>query len=153
MDAQTKGKIIRFYQVMEKMQTVKNFRIGMIITSPENETLSDIASLAPNSNRVTSVALDQDSNGANIIVNELAAGLEDGRIILLQISGYLDPKIYNQLYLLANSGRMEYVFLDQERVFIYSKLGAQIILLSSQENLDKLNYTNILNLVSLVKRL
>ena len=74
-----------------------------------------------------------------------------GRIALIRLREYLDPKIYNQLYLLAQDGHMEYPRLE-ERVFVDAVKEARVIIVSTDAELEKLNYSNIFDLTAVVER-
>lgn len=142
-------KVQKFYEVVTKMQFPPAKEIGMIII--KKETLADISALAPNSNLVTSFELNRETD-AQEAVEQLADALKAGRIALIRLHDWLDPKIYNQLYLLSKNGRMEFPRLE-ERVFVDAPKEALVILVSTDEELEKLNYENIFDLVGPVLRL
>ncbi len=85
-------------------------------------------------------------------IEQLAETMKAGRIALIRLHDWLDPKIYNQLYLLSKNGRMEFPRLE-ERVFVETPKEALVILVSTDEELEKLNYENIFDLVGLVERI
>jgi len=142
-------KIKKFYEIMAKMQFPPAKEIGMIIV--KKETLADIAALASNSNLVTSFELTTESD-AQEVIEQLAETLKAGRIALIRLHEYLDPKIYNQLYLLSKNSRMEFPRLE-ERIFVDAPKEALVILVSTDKELEKLNYKNIFDLVGLVERI
>ncbi|GEM_PF-3199408 len=142
-------KVRKFYDVVAKMQTKRNREMGLLVV--ERETLGDIAALALNSNLVTSIELSRESDLENVI-NQMADAVRQGRIILIRLYDFLDPKIYNQLFLLTKDGHMEYPHLE-ERVFVDAADSTLLILLATDADLEKLNYPNILQLAGVVERL
>lgn len=142
-------KIKKFYNVMAKMQFLPAKEIGMIIV--KKETLADISALAPNSNLVTTFELTRETD-AQEMIEQLAETLKDGRIALIRLHDWLDPKIYNQLYLLSKNGRMEFPKLE-ERIFVDAPEEALVILVSTDNELEELNYKNIFDIVGLVERI
>ena len=141
-------KVSKFYNVVAGMQTPGNKTIGLLVI--KKEELGDISTLAVNSNLVTIIDLTKESD-AEQIINQLADDMRIGRIVLMRIHDYLDPKIYNQLFLLAKNGHMEYPRLG-ERVFADAAKNAQVILVSTDAELEKLNYPNIFDMVGIVER-
>lgn len=146
---QNQEKIKKFYEVISRMQFPPAKEIGLIVV--KKETLADISALAPNSNLVTSFELTRETD-AQETIEQLAEAIKAGHTALIRLHEYLDPKIYNQLYLLSKNGRMEFPRLE-ERVFVEAPKGALIILVSTDNELEKLNYENIFDLAGLVERL
>jgi hypothetical protein len=142
-------KVSNFYNVVAGMQISRNKTIGLLVI--KKEELSDISALAVNSNLVTIIDLTKESD-AEQTINQLADDMRVGRIALMRIHDYLDPKIYNQLFLLAKDGHMEYPRLE-ERVFVDAAQNAQVILVSTDAELEKLNYFNIFDIVGIAERL
>jgi len=142
-------KVRKFYEVMAKMQVPPAKKIGLLAV--KKETLADVSALAPNPNLVTSFDLTRETDSQEMI-EELAKTITAGRIALLCLHDWLDPQIYNQLYLLSKNGRMEYPRLE-ERIFVQATKEAVIILVSTDRELEKLNYDNLFDLVGLVERL
>jgi len=142
-------KVRKFFETVDIMQTPRAREVGLLVVKREN--LSDISSLAPNSNLVTVIDLN-DEMDVESAVHQLADAMRAGRVALLRIYDYLDPKIYNQLHLLAKAGRMEYPKLE-ERIFVDAAKGAQVILIATDANLEKLNYQNIFDIAGVTERL
>ncbi len=142
-------KVRNFYKVVSEMQTPRNRELGLLVI--KKEELGDLTALAPNSNLVTTIDLTPEFSSEEAI-SQLADAMKSGRVVLMRIHEYLDPKIYNQLFLLAQDGHMEYPHLE-ERIFVDSAISAQVILVSTDKELEKINYPNILNIVGLVERL
>ena len=71
---------------------------------------------------------------------------------LIYLHKFLEPKIYNQLYLLSKNGRMEFP-APQERVFVEAPKEALVIIVSTEAELEALNYENIFDLVGPILRL
>ena len=107
--------------------------------------------LAPNSNLVTVIDLQKETD-AEEVIGQLADAMRAGRVALIRLYKYLDPKIYNQLYLLAQDGHMEYPHL-QERVFVDAVKDARVIIVSTDAELEELNYSNIFDLAGVVERI
>lgn len=145
----TEEKVRKFYKIVEGMQSLKKKEPGILVVKKEN--LGDIAALAPNSNLVTTMDL-QEGTDAEEVIGQLANVMRTGRIALIRVHKYLDPKIYNQLYLLAQDGHMEYPHLE-ERVFVDAVNEAQVIIVSTDAELEKLNYSNIFDLAGVVERI
>lgn len=142
-------KIKKFYEVVRRIQFPPAKEIGLIIV--KKETLADISASAPNSNLVTSFELTRETD-AQETIEQLAETLKSSSIALIRLHEWLDPKIYNQLYLLSKNGRIEFPRLE-ERVFIEAPKDALVILVSTDQELERLNYKNIFDLVGPVERL
>lgn len=142
-------KVKKFYQVVAGLQTERKKEIGLLVV--KKELFSDVAALAPNSNLVTVMDLKKEFDSQEVI-NQLADDMRAGRVSLIRLHDYLDSKIYNQLFLFARDGHMEYPRLE-ERIFVDAAKNAQIILVSTDAELEKLNYSNIFDIVGIVERL
>jgi hypothetical protein len=142
-------KIVKFYKIIEGMQSGKKKEPAILVVKKEN--LGDVAALAPNSNLVTVIDL-QEGTDAEEVIGQLADAMKSGRVALLCLHRYLDPKIYNQLYLLAQDGHMEYPHLE-ERMFVDAVKDARVIIVSTDAELEKLNYSNIFDLAAVVERI
>lgn len=149
ISAKAEEKIKNFYKVVEKMQASRKKEPALLVIKKEN--LSDIVGLATKTNLLTVIELNE-SLDIEETIGQLADSMKNGRIVLFRLHEYLDPKIYNQLYLLAQDGHMEYPLLE-ERIFVDAKKEAQIIIISTDVELEKLNYRNMLDLASVVERL
>ncbi len=143
-------KIKKFYEVVSKMQIPPGREIGLII-SKKKKVLADISKQAPDSNMITVFELDKETNVEKAI-DDLADAMSTGRTALLQIHDYLDQKIFNQLYLLSKDGRMQYAKLE-DWVTVDAVPEASIILISTEKELENLNYTNIMDMVGPVLRI
>ena len=142
-------KIKKLFQVMARMQIPPAKEIGLIVV--KKETLADISALAPNANLVTAFELTRETD-AQEAINQLAETVKSGRVALVRLHEWLDPKIYNQLFLLYKNGRMEFPDV-KERAFIEAPKEALVILVSTDQELEKLNYKNIFDLAGTVERL
>ncbi|MBU1033034.1 MAG: hypothetical protein ABII13_00390 [Patescibacteria group bacterium] len=142
-------KVKKFYEVISRLQFPPGKEIGMIIVN--KETMADIAALAPNSNLVTGLELTRETDVQEVI-EQLADAIKAGRVALIRLHEWLDPKIYNQLFLLSKNGRMEFPDVD-ERVFVEAPKEAMVILVCTDAELAKLNYENIFDLIGPVERL
>ena len=142
-------KIKKLFQVMARMQIPPAKEIGLIVV--KKETLADISALAPNANLVTAFELTRETD-AQEAINQLAETVKSGRVALVRLHEWLDPKIYNQLFLLSKNGRMEFPDV-KERAFIEAPKEALVILVSTDQELEKLNYKNIFDLAGTVERL
>jgi hypothetical protein len=142
-------KIKKFYEVMARMQFPPAKELGLIVV--KKETLADISALAPNANSVTAFELTRETD-AQEAINQLAETVKAGRTALIRLHEWLDPKIYNQLFLLSKNGRMEFPDVD-ERMFVEAPKEALVILVSTDQELEKLNYKNIFDLAGTVERL
>jgi len=65
---------------------------------------------------------------------------------------YLNPAVYNQLHLISNSGRIHFFKLKEE-VLLDLPQESQLILVSTDEEIEGLNYKNIFEVVGPVLRL
>jgi len=144
----TEEKIKKFYKVVDGVQGSKKKELAILVVKKVN--LGDVAALAPNSNLVTTIDLTAETD-ADEVIGQLADAMRAGRIALIRLREYLDPKIYNQLYLLAQDGHMEYPRLE-ERVFVDAVKEARVIIVSTDAELEKLNYSNIFDLTAVVER-
>ena len=142
-------KIKKFFEILSKIQLDSGKNIGLIIVN--QETLSDISALAPNSNLVSVYDLSEKSNITDLI-EELAKNFEQKRTVILRLHNYLDPKLYNQIYLISKAGRMEF-FNGKKEVFLEIPKESQLILVSTDKELERLNYKNLFNIVGPILRL
>jgi len=147
--AKTEEKVKNFYKLAAAMQSARQKEPALLVV--KKESLSDICALAPSANLLTVIELGEDSD-AEEVIEQMADAMISGRTVLLCLHKYLDPKIYNQIYLLAQDGHMEYPRLE-ERVFVDAKKESRIIIMSTDAELEKLNYRNILDLAGVVERL
>ncbi|MCX6781994.1 MAG: hypothetical protein NTW66_02660 [Candidatus Magasanikbacteria bacterium] len=143
------AKVKKFIDVVSDMQFGPGKQIGLLIL--KKEETKDISILAPNSNITTVLELSKDGD-ADEVIGYLADAVKSGRLIFIRLHDYLDPKIYNQLFLLSKNSRMEYPKLE-ERIFVDAAPETTIIVITTDNELNKLNYTNILDLSGLVERL
>ena len=142
-------KIKKFFEILSKIQLDFGKNIGLIVVS--QETLSDISALTPNSNLVSVYDLTEKINITDLI-EELSKNFERKRTVILRLHSYLDPKLYNQIYLISKSGRMEF-FNGKDEVFLEIPKESQLILVSTDKELEKLNYKNLFNIVGPILRL
>jgi hypothetical protein len=141
-------KVKKFYGAVLKLQTVRGRELGLLVV--KKETLGDLAALCENSNRA--LIIDVSKGCVEDIINDLANGIKNGSFILIKIGEYLDQEIYNQLFLLAHANHMEFPRLEK-RIFIDSAKETVIVLVSTDKELEKLNYQNIFDIVGLTERL
>jgi len=145
-----KQKTIKeFYQTVVDLQSAGPKEIGLLVI--EKETIADLAALSPKSNQTTIFDLKRDINLEQIIKN-LAEAVSRDNLILIRLYDYLHPKIYNQLYLLSKNGRMDFIETDKDNVVTANKKSA-LVLISTNDDLEKNNYQNILDLTAVVKKL
>ena len=144
-----KEKVKKFYQVLLKIQPSSGKDIGLILI--EKETLADLISLTPNSNQTATFELDKNTYITEFI-EDLAEALKRKKMVFLRLHDYLDPSIYNQLYLIYKAGRMDFPKLEKDIVFDVPKESC-LILVSTDEEIEKLNYKNLFNIVGPVLRL
>lgn len=123
--------------------------IGLLVIN--DELIGDLAALSQNSNLTITLELSQDTD-AQEVIDVMSEALAAGKLVLLRLHDYLDPKIYNQLWLLAKKGQLEYPLLDQ-RVVVPASPAAALVIVSTDEELERLNYDNIFDLVGLTERL
>ena len=142
-------KIKIFYNIAAGMQSSKKKEPAILVI--KKESLGDVTALAPNPNLVVVIDLSEDAD-AEEIIGQLADAMRAGRTALICLHKYLDPKIYNQLYLLAQDGHMEYPRME-ERVFVDAANDARVIIVSTDAELEKLNYSNIFDLAAVVERI
>jgi len=124
-------------------------QIGLLVVG--KESIEDLAALAPNTNLALVIELGSDSD-AQEVIEKMADAVSRDRLLLLRLHDYLDPKVYNQLWLLTKKGQLEYPLLD-ERVVVPASSASAIIIVSTDAELERLNYNNIYDLVGLTERL
>ena len=142
-------KVKKFYQVLLKIQPSSGKDIGLILI--KKETLADLISLTPNSNQTATFELDKNTYITEFI-EDLAEALKRKKMVFLRLHDYLDPSIYNQLYLIYKAGRMDFPKLEKDIVFDVPKESC-LILVSTDEEIEKLNYKNLFNIIGPVLRL
>ena len=142
-------KIKKFFEILSKIQLDSGKNIGLIIVN--QETLSDISALTPNSNLVSVYDLTEEANITDLI-EELVKNFKQKRTVILRLHNYLDSKLYNQIYLISKSGRIEF-FNGKDEIFLEIPKESQLILVSTDKELEKLNYKNLFNIVGPILRL
>lgn len=150
MEEAKQQKVKQYYQMLFKFQSERRGKeIGLIII--KDEKLADFIALTDNSNATTTYELTKETVGEEI-VKALARDLAGERLVFLRLHEWLDPKIYNQLHLMSKNGRMQYPELDDWKILDVSR-KANIIIVTTDQELEALNYDNILNLVGPTLRL
>lgn len=142
-------KVKHFYDVLEKIQPVSGKNIGLIVIKDEN--LGDLTALTKNSNDTSVMQIDKDIDILDFI-KDLAKNLTDKKMVFIRLHKYLNPKIYNQFYLLTNNARMEYFDRDKD-IVVNIPHQSQVVVVMTNEELESLNYKDILNTFSMVLRL
>lgn len=142
-------KVKHFYEVLEKTQSASGKNIGLIVIKDEN--LGDLTALTKNSNDTSIIQIDKNIDVLDFI-KDLTNNLTDKKMVFIRLHKYLDPKIYNQFYLLTNNARMEYFDQDKD-IVVNIPCESQIIIVMTDEELEELNYKDILNTFSPVLRL
>ncbi len=149
INQEKKEKIRFFFNALSNVQPNYGKDIGLIVSA--EEILEDLKSLVPNSNLVTIFDLTSDTYITGFLEN-LAKSLSKESIIFVRIHEYLDPAFYNQLYLISKSNRMD-IFGPTKDDAINISDKAMLILVSTDNELENLNYKNILNIVGPVLRI
>ena len=149
MSAATSQKLQKYHETLSKIQPSYGHDLGMIIV--ESENLGDLQAALPDPNNVSTYELDQETDITGTI-KEFLGDLQNKRTVLLQLHEFLDPKIYNQLHLISQSGRADF-FLPNDSITFDVPKESVLILVSTNEELGKLNYHNILDIVGPVLRL
>src|SRR4030042_84451 len=142
MDEQKTQKVKHFINALKKVQPASGHDIGLIVAEKEN--LSDLQSALNNSNDASVYDLAEDTV-ANEVIKQILQDLKSSRVVLAKLHRYLEPSLYNQLYLISQSGRADYFLPEGSLTFDVPK-GAALILVSTSEELEKLNYKNILEI-------
>jgi len=147
--ADNQEKIKHFYQALMKVQPVVGKDIGLILV--KDESLADLVSLTGKSNSTAVFELKEDTYIEKFL-EELAESLKRGLIVFVRLHQYLDPAVYNQLYLISHSGRLHFFKLKEEVLLDLPK-ESQLILVSTDEEIENLNYKNLFEVVGPVLRL
>ncbi len=142
-------KIKKFYEVVSRLQPAATKEIGLLVV--KKETLADISNLAPDLNMVTSFELTPNKD-AETQIDWLYEAMKNKRWAIIRLHEYLDPKIYNQLYLISHDKRMQFSKLE-DWVTLDIPEESNIIIVSTDKELEKLNYNNFFSLVGPVERL
>ena len=142
-------KIKHFYQALAKVQPTAGKDIGLILVKDEN--MADLVSLTENSNSTAIFELKEDTY-VDGFLEELAEALKRGLLVFVRLHQYLDPAVYNQLHLISNSGRMHFFKLKEE-VLLNLPQKSQLILVSTDKEIESLNYKNLFEVVGPVLRL
>jgi hypothetical protein len=146
---ENKEKIRHFYKALSLVQPSAGKDIGLILI--KEETLADLVSLTENSNLTAVFELTEDSYVQEFL-EKLAEALKGGLTVFIRLHQYLDPAIYNQLYLISRAGRMHFFKLEDE-ILINVPKEARLILVSTDEEIEKLNYKNLFEIVGPILRL
>lgn len=142
-------KIKHFYQALTKTQPVSGKDIGLILI--KDESLADLVNLTDKPNSTAVFELKDDTYVPGFL-KELAKCLKEGLIVFIRLHRYLDPAVYNQLYLISNAGRIHFFNLEEE-ILINLPKESQLILVSTDEEIEELNYKNLFEIVGPVLRL
>lgn len=142
-------KIQKFCDTLKKVQPSSGHDLGLIVSKEEN--MADIQAALPEPNNVSVYELDIDTLTGETI-KQFLSDLQNRRTVLVRLHEFLDPEIYNQLYLIAQSGRADFFLPGDSITFDVPKESA-LILVSTDEELEKLNYKNIFDLTGPVLRL
>jgi len=142
-------KIKHFYKALSLVQPSGGKDIGLILI--KDETLADLIGLTENSNLTAIFELNNDTYVQGFL-EELAEALKKGLTVFVRLHHYLDPAIYNQLYLISHTGRMHFFKLKDE-ILVNLPKEAQLILVSTDEEIEKLNYKNLFEIVGPILRL
>lgn len=144
------AKIKKFFSVVTRLsEKFTALPIAMIVS--KKDVGADVVALSGMSNRIVYLRADKNSDEVELIV-ELVKSLEKRMITFLEIGDFLHPTIYNAIYLLSSSGRIEYN-TQKDRIVARPAKGATLILFTNENNLNKLNYDNLLNFVGLIERI
>jgi len=142
-------KIKHFYKALSLVQPSGGKDIGLILI--KDESLADLIGLTENSNLTAVFELNNDTYIQDFL-EELAEALEKGLTVFVRLHQYLDPAIYNQLYLISHAGRMHFFKLKDE-ILVNLPKETQLILVSTDEEIEKLNYKNLFEIVGPILRL
>jgi len=143
-------KIKKFFNVVMRLAE-KSVTGQTAIIIAKKEDSSSVINSAGLVDKI--IYLKTDRNSDDIEVAEvLAKAIKNGKMVILEIGEFLSPLIYNDIYLFSKAGRIEYN-TSAERVVANSAKGASLVLFINEDNLNKLNYDNLLNIVGLVERI
>jgi len=142
-------KVKYFYQALAKVQPAAGKDIGLIIIKDEN--LADLVSLTGNSNSTGVFELKEDTYIEGFL-EELVEALKRSLLVFVRLHRYLSPAVYNQLHSISNSGRIHFFKLKEEVLLDLPK-ESQLILVSTDKEIEGLNYKNIFEVVGPVLRL
>lgn len=149
MTNEKKQKIKNFLGLITKLQPKGAKHIGLLIIGEEK--MAEIISLSLDTNKTYGLDLNNEESGEEI-VEKLSEIIKLNYLILIRLHEYLNPKIYNQLYLLAKKGQMEFPLLE-DRVFVEADEKSAIVLITTDKEMETLNYKNIFDIVSYTQRL
>ena len=147
MDNNQKAKIADFVKKLKQIQPKHGRDIGLIVTAGEN--LADIQAAFPNPN---SVSLYETTEDVDNIIKNILQDLKSEKDVLLKLSDWLDPSLYNQLYLISCSGRADY-FLPEGSITFDIPKNSVLVLTIDSGDLERLNYKDFLNICGPVLRL
>jgi hypothetical protein len=150
MKKENQQKVHHFYQALTKIQPASGKDIGLIIIKDEN--LADLVNLTGKTNSTAVFELKPDTYISGFL-EELAKALKKGLMVFIRIHDYLDPAVYNQLYLISNSGRIDLFKPEKEQILVDLPKESRLILVSTDEEIENLNYKNLFELVGPVLRL
>lgn len=144
-----KEEVKNFFDNLSNIQPDYGKDIGLIIV--REETLGDLKGLTPNSNLSSTFDLSSDTYIAGFL-EDLAKNLGEGRFVFVRIHEHLDPAVYNQLYLISQTGRMD-LFSSKKDDLMKVSDKAMLVLVFSDDELENLNYKNIFDIVGPVLRI
>lgn len=142
-------KIKHFYQTLAEVQPQSGKDIGLIII--KEETLADLIELTENSNLTATFDLKEDTSVPQFL-EDLSKAFNHSAWVFIRLHSYLDPAVYNQLYLISHSGRLHFFKLEEEILLDLPK-RSQLILVSTDDEIERLNYKNLFEIVGPILRL
>lgn len=127
-----------------KMQEIGTREIGLVVVE-NNEDLDPVLEIVKNKGNVAVAKLTKKVLAIDFIKG-LKQHLDEGKSVVIELGYYLDPKIYNQFYLISTNNRMEYFSGEDDVVFNLPK-GGWILIVIKKEDLNQLNYQDFLNII------
>lgn len=144
INEEQKQKFNVFLERFIGMQQSKTHELGLVVVKSD-EDLAETLTIIKNKEDVAVAKLTRKVLATDFIVG-LKENLAKEKGLVVELGNYLNPKIYNQFYLISQQDKLEY-FSQGEEVIFKLPQKTWILVLAKQSDLDSLNYPDFYNIV------
>jgi hypothetical protein len=144
-----KLRLRNFVEKISKLQPPSGKDIGLIVAS-DKKNRDNIFNFLIKQKSFQGIEM-KDNPATTSFLKDFKKSLKKNHNSILKMGDYLSPKIYNQFYLISKEGRLHFWELKEDIVYDIPAKN-QLVIIISQEDLDNLNYKNILNIVGPILR-
>ena len=140
------GKIIAFFNAVQKISSNGNFEMGLLVKKPRQQT-EFLLPLAFSAAPPCLISVSNSSVPEEILA-KLSEALEKKQWIFLELAdGILPARVYNQVRLLASTNRLDYLPSGaHDFAAMRQQPESRLIVLVSEGNLKKITHQKFLDL-------